>query len=158
MKEKAYVSPEEMAALFPHQEVANYYLESIRPKIIKRCVLIVLLWVLRAVTVTQFPEYHLVSDFDQKILDPDAIASLVTIRLSMLILGSFIYLYSCYTNFYFRSVNVIALVVVCCLIWGDMELYLMSSFGNLNNSSLAMVAFRLLPLTLLILNYRDIRR
>ena len=158
MKEKAYVSPEEMAALFPRQEVANCYLDSIRPKIIKRCVLIVLLWVSRAVIVTQFPEYHLVSDFDQKILDPAAIASLVTIRLSMLILGSFIYVYSCYTNFYFRSVNVIALVVVCCLIWGDMELYLMSSFGNLNNAYLAMVAFRLLPLTLLIQNYRDIRK
>lgn len=158
MKERAYVSPEEMAALFPRQEVANGYLDLIRPKIIKRCILIVLLWVLRAVIVTQFPDFHLVSDFDQKILDPDAIASLVTIRLSMLILGSFIYLYSCYTNFYFRSVNVIALVVACCLIWGDMELYLMSSFGNLNNAALAMIAFRLLPLTLLIQNYLDIRR
>ena len=65
---------------------------------------------------------------------------------------------SFYKNMYFRSVNVVALVLVCCLIWGDLELYLFSSMSILNYPSLAMIIFRLIPLVLLIQNYRDIRR
>lgn len=158
MREKTHVSEEEMKALFPHQEVSKTYLESIRPRILKRCVLIVLLWGFRAIMVTQFPEYHLASDLNQQLLDAASVDSMVNIRLSMVLLGSAVYLYSCYKNLYFRSVNVAALVIVCCLIWSDMELFLLASMSNLSNPSLAMVAFRLIPLALLIQNYRDIRR
>jgi hypothetical protein len=158
MIEKAHVSEEEMKALFPYREVSKTYLESIRPKILKRCVLIVILWGFRAIMVTQFPEYHLAYGFNQRILDAASVDSMVYIRLSMVLLGSAVYLYSCYKNLYFRSVNVAALIIVCCLIWSDMELYLLSAIGNLSNPSLAMIAFRLIPLSLLILNYRDIRR
>ncbi len=158
MREKTHVSEEEMKALCPHQEVSKTYLESIRPRILKRCVLIVLLWGFRAIMVTQFPEYHLASDLNQRLLDAASVDSMVTIRLSMVLLGSAVYLYSCYKNLYFRSVNVAALIIVCCLIWSDMELYLLASMSNLSNPSLAMVAFRLIPLALLIQNYRDIRR
>ena len=158
MQEHTHVSEEEMKALFPYQEVSKTYLESIRPKILKRCVLIVLLWGFRAIMVTQFPEYHLASDFNQRLLDTASVENLVTIRLSMVFLGSAVYLYSCYRNLYFRSVNVAALIIVCCMIWGDMELYLLSAMGDLSKPSLAMVAFRLIPLSLLIMNYRDIRQ
>ena len=108
--------------------------------------------------VTQFPEYHLASDLNQQLLDAASVDSMVNIRLSMVLLGSAVYLYSCYKNLYFRSVNVAALIIVCCLIWSDMELFLLASMSNLSNPSLAMVAFRLIPLALLIQNYRDIRR
>ena len=158
MKEHAHVSEEEMKALFPYQEVSKTYLESIRPRILRRCVLIVLLWGIRAVVVTQFPEYHLVSDFNQRLLDAESIQNLVNIRITMVLLGSAIYLYCCYKNLYFRSINVAALIIVCCLIWSDMELYLLSSMSDFNKPSLAMIAFRLVPLTLLIQNYQDIRR
>ena len=158
MIEKAHISEEEMKALFPYQEISKTYLESIRPKILKRCYLIVVLWGFRAIMVTQFPEYHLASDFNQRLLEAAAIESMVIIRLSMVFLGSAVYLYSCYKNLYFRSANVAALIIVCCLIWSDLELYLLSSMSDLNNPSLAMIAFRLIPLTLLLLNYRDIRR
>jgi ABC-type spermidine/putrescine transport system permease subunit I len=158
MQEKSHVSEEEMKALFPYQEVSKTHLESIRPKILKRCVLIVLLWGFRAIMVTQFPEYHLASDFNERLLDTASVENMVNIRLSMVFLGSAVYLYSCYRNLYFRSVNVAALIIVCCLIWGDMELYLLSAMGDLSKPSLAMVAFRLIPLSLLIMNYRDIRQ
>ena len=158
MQEKSHVSEEEMKALFPYREVSKTHLESIRPKILKRCVLIVLLWGFRAIMVTQFPEYHLASDFNQRLLDTASVENMVNIRLSMVFLGSAVYLYSCYRNLYFRSVNVAALIIVCCLIWGDMELYLLSAMGDLSKPSLAMVAFRLIPLSLLIMNYRDIRQ
>jgi len=108
--------------------------------------------------VTQFPEYHLASDLNQRLLDAASVQNMVNIRLSMVLLGSAVYLYSCYKNLYFRSVNVAALIIVCCLIWSDMELYLLSSLSDLSKPSLAIVAFRLIPLTLLIQNYRDIRR
>ena len=158
MQENTHVSEEEMKALFPYREVSKTYLESIRPNILKRCVLIVLLWAFRAVIVTQFPEYHLASDLNQRLLDAASVENMVNIRLSMVLLGSAVYLFSCYKNLYFRSVNVAALIIVCCLIWSDMELYLLSSLSDLSKPSLAIVAFRLIPLTLLIQNYRDIRR
>jgi hypothetical protein len=158
MKKKSSVTQEEMEALFPHCEVSKSYLDTIRPTILKRCALIVFLWGFRAIIVTKFPEYHFSSELDQRLLDTDAIDTLVNIRLSLLIFGIIVYLYSCFKNLYFRSVNVVALVIVCCLIWSDMELYLMSAMGSLNNPSLAMVALRMLPLALLIQNYRDIRR
>ena len=105
MQEKSHVSEEEMKALFPYQEVSKTHLESIRPKILKRCVLIVLLWGFRAIMVTQFPEYHLASDFNERLLDTASVENMVNIRLSMVFLGSAVYLYSCYRNLYFRSVR-----------------------------------------------------
>ena len=98
MREKTHVSEEEMKALFPHQEESKTYLESIRPRILKRCVLIVLLWGFRVIMVTQFPEYHLASDLNQRLLDAASVDSMVNIRLSMVLLGSAGYLYSCYKN------------------------------------------------------------
>tara|TARA_B110000046_G_scaffold150708_1_gene159217 strand:- start:5550 stop:5852 length:303 start_codon:yes stop_codon:yes gene_type:complete len=100
----------------------------------------------------------MVSDLNVKLLNEEVIASLVKVRLAMVMFGSTVYLVSFYKNRYFRSVNVIALVIVCCLIWSDLELYLFSSMSMLNWPSIAMIAFRLVPLVLLIQNYQDIRR
>ena len=158
MGEQSNVSEEEMRALFPHREVSIMHLESIRPKILVRCVLIIVLWGVRAVIVTRFPEFHMVSDLNVKLLNEEVIASLVKVRLAMVMFGSTVYLVSFYKNRYFRSVNVSALVIVCCLIWSDLELYLFSSMSMLNWPSIAMIAFRLVPLVLLIQNYQDIRR
>ena len=147
-----------MRALFPYQEVSITHLESIRSKILVRCVLIIVLWGVRATIVTKFPEFHLVSHLDEKLLSGEVIANLMKVRLSMVVFGSAVYFFSFYKNLYFRSVNVIALIIVCCLIWSDLEVYLLSSMSILNYPSLAMIVFRLIPLALLIQNYQDIRR
>lgn len=158
MSERGEVSEEEMRALFPYREVSVTHLESIRSKILIRCILIIVLWAVRTLIVTRFPEFHMVSHLNEKLLSGDVIGDLLKVRWAMVIFGSSIYMFSFYKNMYFRSVNVVALVLVCCLIWGDLELYLFSSMSILNYPSLAMIIFRLIPLVLLIQNYRDIRR
>jgi hypothetical protein len=76
----------------------------------------------------------------------------------MLGVGVGVYLWSFLSNHYFRTINVLALIIVCCLIWSDIEVYVLSSMADLTGPSLAMIVFRFVPLTLLFLNYLDIRK
>jgi hypothetical protein len=95
---------------------------------------------------------------EQRLLDDDAVTTLLYVRVSMLTLGMLVYFYSFLTNRYFRSVNVIALIVVCCLIWADIEVYILSNIQILTLPSVGMIVLRFIPLGLLFMNYLDVRR
>jgi len=73
-------------------------------------------------------------------------------------IGVGVYLWSFLTNHYFRTINVLALIIISCLIWSDIEVYVLSSMADLTLPSLGMILFRFIPLTLLFLNYLDIRK
>jgi hypothetical protein len=158
MKGDIRVTEEEMKALFPHNRVLQTQLEKIRPRILTRCLLIVLIFAVRAVVVTYYPEFHLVTIYNERLLGADAAQSMTQIRLILAFFGCIIYLYSFYKNLYFRYANVIVLIVLFGLIWSDIEaLLLLSSFGNLTLPSLGLIAVRFIAVVLLWQNYRDLR-
>tara|TARA_B110000003_G_scaffold45211_1_gene43002 strand:- start:236 stop:712 length:477 start_codon:yes stop_codon:yes gene_type:complete len=158
MSNHSKVSSEELDALLPQTEVTQHQMSQVERKIRTRCILIVAFWLLRIFLVTYFPEFILATRAETQLLTPDEMNGLLLIRISMVVLGATIYLLSFFTNQYFRTINVLALVIVSCLIWSDMEVYILSSIGELTLPSLGMIMFRFIPLTLLFLNYIDIRK
>jgi|TARA_B100000767_G_scaffold248603_1_gene249630 hypothetical protein len=158
MSNHSKVSSEELDALLPQTEVTQHQMSQVERKIRTRCILIVAFWLLRIFLVTYFPEFILATRAETQLLTPDEVNGLLLIRISMVVLGATIYLLSFFTNQYFRTINVLALVIVSCLIWSDMEVYILSSIGELTLPSLGMIMFRFIPLTLLFLNYIDIRK
>ncbi len=158
MSNHSKVSLEELDALFPQTEVTIHQMSRVEKKIRTRCILICAFWLFRIFLAIYFPEFVLATRAETQLLSPDEVNGLLLIRISMVALGASIYLFSFVTNRYFRSVNVLALVIVSCLIWSDMEVYILSSIGDLTLPSLGMIMLRFIPLTLLFLNYLDIRK
>mgnify|MGYP006108168079 FL=1 len=158
MPSHSKVSPEELDALFPQYEVTPALMSRVETRIRNRCLLIAVFWTFRIFLAVYFPEFVLVTREQNPLLSSDGMEALLLIRIVLLAFGILIYLWSFFTNYYFRTVNVIALIVVCCLIWSDMEVYVLSSLSDLALPSLAMIGFRFIPLTLLFLNYLDIRK
>jgi len=158
MPSHSKVSPEELDALFPQYEVTPALMSQVEKRIRTRCILIAVLWTFRIFLAVYFPEFVLVTREQNPLLSSDGMEALLLIRIVLLAFGILIYLWSFFTNYYFRTINVIALIVVCCLIWSDMEVYILSSLSDLALPSLGMIAFRFIPLTLLFLNYLDIRK
>ena len=158
MPSHSKVSPEELDALFPQYEVTPALMSRVETRIRNRCLLIAVFWTFRIFLAVYFPEFVLVTREQNPLLSSDGMEALLLIRTVLLAFGILIYLWSFFTNYYFRTVNVIALIVVCCLIWSDMEVYVLSSLSDLALPSLGMIAFRFIPLTLLFLNYLDIRK
>jgi hypothetical protein len=158
MPSHSKVSPEELDALFPQYEVTPALMSRVETRIRNRCLLIAVFWTFRIFLAVYFPEFVLVTREQNPLLSSDGMEALLLIRIVLLAFGILIYLWSFFTNYYFRTVNVIALIIVCCLIWSDMEVYVLSSLSDLALPSLAMIGFRFIPLTLLFLNYLDVRK
>ena len=158
MPSHSKVSPEELEALFPQYEVTPALMSRVETRIRNRCLLVAVFWTFRIFLAVYFPEFVLVTREQNPLLSSDGMEALLLIRIVLLAFGILIYLWSFFTNYYFRTVNVIALIIVCCLIWSDMEVYVLSSLSDLALPSLGMIAFRFIPLTLLFLNYLDIRK
>ena len=158
MPSHSKVSPEELDALFPQYEVTPARMSRVEHRIRTRCILIAVFWAFRIFLAVYFPEFVLVTREQNPLLSSDGMEALLLIRIVLLAFGILIYLWSFFTNYYFRTINVIALIVVCCLIWSDMEVYILSSLSDLALPSLGMIAFRFIPLTLLFLNYLDVRK
>ena len=158
MPSHSKVSPEELEALFPQYEVTPALMSRVETRIRNRCLLVAVFWTFRIFLAVYFPEFVLVTREQNPLLSSDGMEALLLIRSAIFFFGILIYLGSFFTNYYFRTVNVLALIVVCCLIWSDMEVYVLSSLSDLALPSLGMIGFRFIPLTLLFLNYLDIRK
>jgi hypothetical protein len=69
-----------------------------------------------------------------------------------------VYFYALLTNSYLRSVSIIALIIPIALIWGDLQMFFLSSFPDFTLIASISFGFRLMAIYLLALNYLDIRR
>ena len=156
--EHSKISQEELDALMPHFEVSPKKMSRIEKRIRNRMVAIVIIWIARIIFVSFYPEYHMFTQRQTQVLSAETVNNLLVIRVSLLIIGVTIYCTSFYFNRYFRSANVVALIIVCCIIWSDMEVYILSTIGDLTLPSLGMIMIRFIPLTLLFLNYLDVRK
>ena len=158
MTEHSKISQEELDALMPYYEVSPKKLSRVEKRIRNRMIAIVIIWIARIIFVSFYPEYHMFTQRQTQVLSAETVNDLLVIRVSLLIIGVTIYCASFYFNRYFRSANVAALIIVCCIIWSDMEVYILSSVGDLSIPSLGMIMLRFIPLTLLFLNYLDVRK
>jgi hypothetical protein len=158
MIKNSIATKEEMAFLFPKQTVFETHLKVIRPKILYRCLLILLLLLVKALVISYYPEQHLFITINERLAGAEAVDHLTLLRLTLWLFCSAIYLYSFYKNAYFRLVNIMALTVFCSLIWRDFEFLLQhNSVNHIAYTSLGVIALRLMAGALLLLNYLDVR-
>ena len=116
MPSHSKVSPEELEALFPQYEVTPALMSRVETRIRNRCLLVAVFWTFRIFLAVYFPEFVLVTREQNPLLSSDGMEALLLIRSAIFFFGILIYLGSFFTNYYFRTVNVLALIVVCCLI------------------------------------------
>ena len=158
LTEHSKISQEELDALMPYYEVSPKKLSRVQKRIRNRMIAIVIIWIARIIFVSFYPEYHMFTQRQTQVLSAETVNNLLVVRVSLLIIGVTIYCASFYFNRYFRTANVVALIIVCCIIWSDMEVYILSSIADLTLPSLGMIMIRFIPLTLLVLNYLDVRK
>jgi len=157
MKNTKIVTEEEMAALFPNDEVSKTHFDQIRPKMKIRFVIICLLLATRALVVTYYPEYLLGITLNGHLLNANDVKSLIQFRMVIALFIVTIYIYSLYKNVYFRSINIFLLSVFSYLIFNDITTQLLSTWDELSYLALAMIASRVIVLVLILQNYLDVR-
>jgi len=159
MKYDIRITAEEMSALFPYIKVPKTHLEVIRPRILTRCSVVALLFLVRAIVIIYYPEFHCFSILKEGLANPELVMKVTQIRIALAFIISIVYLYSFYQNLYFRLVNLSVLVVLCALTIGDFQAFMMiSSLDQLTHPSVAMIALRFTIVVLLFQNHMDIRR
>ena len=109
--EHSKISQEELDALMPHFEVSPTKMSRIEKRIRNRMVAIVIIWIARIIFVSFYPEYHMFTQRQTQVLSAETVNNLLVIRVSLLIIGVTIYCASFYFNRYFRSANVVALIL-----------------------------------------------
>ena len=152
------VTEEEMRALLPHYEIEASYMRRIKRRIIFRTILVAILLGIRAITAAFFPELLFKTTSDENFIDASNIGDLALARAVMLSIIGSVYIYSLWTNRYFRTVSVLGLIVSCSLLWADLEIYIFASIGNMTPAAIMLLMTRVVALNLLFLNYLDIRR
>ena len=157
MKDDIRVTEEELDALFPHNKINETKLEDIWPRIQVRCLLILLIFGLRAVVIVYYPEYSFVSIYNERLLGAEISVTMTHIRLFLAVFLSVIYLYSFYKNLFFSYASVVLLIVLCGLTWIDLEMILLlSSSNDLMLPSLGLLAIKLVGVVLIWQNFRDV--
>ena len=127
-------------------------------RFITRVLLILAIWIIRIVVVSFFPEYHMISRAEHKLLSSEITDFLFIMRVSLFLVVAGIYFASFYTRKFFPQINAFTIVVVSCLIWSDFEMYILDNLRDLTLASLSMIGLRFVALTLLILNFVELQK
>ena len=152
------VTEEELRALMPFYEVEESRLRQIKYRIIIRTGIIGVLMIIRAVVDFGFPELLAQADSRGDTVDSYIDPNVLVVRTVLLVTSAFLYLYCLWTNRYFRTMSVIALVISYSLLWADLETYIFSMTGEMTLSAALFLLLRISALGLLFANYLDIRR
>ncbi|MDA9095999.1 hypothetical protein N9J88_06355 [Porticoccaceae bacterium] len=151
------ISEEEWRALFPDEADVAAWLRT-KKRIVIRTLLVFITLVARMLIIRFYPEWHLLSEFETQILNRDALLSLVALRGVILVVIGLAYLYSLKVDRHFRNASIVGLVVCTALLWGDVQIFILTEMPDLNLITFGFFGLRLLVLYLLLQNYLDYRR
>ena len=158
MQQRSDVSDEELQALLPHLELSKGAYDRVRRRISLRFTVMVLILLVRIIVSLFFPEYHYVAVVEHELLNKVVADTVLYSRLIFLSLGVILYFYCFRYNRYLRSVNVAALVVICCLIAADIEVYILGGMQYFTWQTGILALLRFVTLGLIFLNYLDVRQ
>lgn len=154
------LSDEEINALESiqgHLEVSVERWRRLKKKIVLRTSLLVVIILVRAIAMIVLPEEYLKSIFPF-LEDSVDLADLAFTRLCIAAFFLGIYIYAVATNRYLRSASMLGVVVGIALLWSDASQYLVWGWGLFSLQSSISFCMRILTVTLLVLNYLDVRR
>ena len=127
-------------------------------RFITRVLLILAIWIIRIVVVSFFPEYHMISRLEHKLLSNEITDFLLIMRVSLFLVVGGIYFASFYTRKLFPQINAFTIVIVSCLIWSDFEMYILDNLRDLTLASLSLIGLRFVALILLIQNFIELQK
>ena len=152
------VTEEELRALMPFYEVEESRFRHIKKRIVIRTSIVGFMMTLRGIVAYSFPESLSQIDSDGNLLGGYVSANVLLVRTVLLMVIASIYIYCLWTNKYFRTMSVIALIVAYSLVWADLEIYFFPLAGEMSMVTIVLLLLRLCALGLLFANYLDIRR
>ena len=152
------VTEEELRALMPFYEVEESRFRQIKKRIAIRTSIVGFLMILRGIVVYSFPEFLSQTDSQGHLQDSYISANVLLVRTVLLAVIASVYIYCLWTNKYFRTMSVIALIVAYSLVWADLEIYVFTMAGEISMVTVILLLLRLCALGLLFANYLDIRR
>jgi len=152
------VTEEELRALMPFYEVEESRFRQIKKRIVIRTSIVGLLMTLRGIVAYSFPELLSQTDLQGNLPGSYISIHVLFVRTVLLTVTASVYIYSLWTNMYFRTMSVIALTVAYSLVWADLEIYVFSMAGAMSVEAVILLLLRLCVLGLLFANYLDIRR
>jgi len=152
------VTEEELRALMPFYEVEESRFRQIKKRIVIRTSIVGFLMILRGIVVYSFPEFLSQTDSQGHLQDSIISANVLLVRTVLLAVIASVYIYCLWTNKYFRTMSVIALIVAYSLVWADLEIYVFTMAGEISMVTVILLLLRLCALGLLFANYLDIRR
>ena len=152
------ISEEELLALQTHVEVETSRWQKLKKRILIRTLVVMALILFRVILLKVYPQNYLPIVFDSAGLDAAELAGLITARLLVGLGLAGVNFYALLTTSYLRSVSIIALIIPIALIWGDLQMFFLSSFPDFTLIASISFCFRLMAIYLLALNYLDIRR
>ena len=152
------VTEEELRALMPFYEIEESRFRQIKKRIVIRTSIVGFLMTLRGIVVYSFPELLNQTDSQGNVLDSYISANVLLVRTVLLAVIASVYVYCLWTNKYFRTMSVIALIVAYSLVWADLETYVFTITGEMSIVMVILLLLRMCALGLLFANYLDIRR
>ncbi|MGB1402382.1 MAG: hypothetical protein ACPH3I_05270 [Porticoccaceae bacterium] len=152
------VTEEELRALMPFYEIEESRFRQIKKRIVIRTSIVGFLMTLRGIVVYSFPELLNQTDSQGNVLDSYISANVLLVRTVLLAVTASVYVYCLWTNKYFRTMSVIALIVAYSLVWADLETYVFTITGEMSIMMVILLLLRMCALGLLFANYLDIRR
>ena len=153
------VSEEELRALLPAYEVEGQYFDRIRNKLLIRTLAVVALFIVRLALIVIYPDYHIGTYWEGDLIEGrKQLESVLLFRISVLVPLAIIYFVCLWKNFYFRSITVLSLVIICSILWSDTETHFLAFSQAPTMGIIAAITIRLLAIYLLVLNYLDVRR
>lgn len=152
------VTEEELRALMPFYEIEESRFRQIKKRIVIRTSIVGFLMTLRGIVVYSFPELLNQTDSQGNVLDSYISANVLLVRTVLLAVTASVYVYCLWTNKYFRTMSVIALIVAYSLVWADLETYVFTITGEMSIVMVILLLLRMCALGLLFANYLDIRR
>ena len=152
------ISEDELRALNVYQEVETDAWLRLRYRITVRCLLVLATLLVRGILVSTAPEHYAYEVFLSSNVSLEYLNDLIFYRIIIGVSLAGLYGFALYKNHYLRSVSMIALMAAVALLWGDLQMFLLSSIDRFSPLAYTSLGLRIVAAILLALNYFDVRR
>jgi hypothetical protein len=152
------ISEDELRALNVYQEVETDAWLRLRYRITVRGLLVLATLIVRGILVSTAPEHYAYEVFVSSSVSLEYLTDMIFYRTIIGVSLACLYGFALYKNHYLRSVSMIALMAAVALLWGDLQMFLLSSIDRFSPLAYTSLGLRIVAAILLALNYFDVRR
>ena len=152
------ISEDELRALNVYQEVETEAWLRLRYRITVRGLLVLATLIVRGILVLTAPEYYAYEVFVSSSVSLEYLTDMIFYRTIIGVSLACLYGFALYKNHYLRSVSMVALMAAVALLWGDLQMFLLSSIDRFSPLAYTTLGLRIVAAILLALNYFDVRR